>query len=240
VPPRGATALQGLATTAGPGGSERADQRRRGRRRNLRRADRQGARSDGEPPSAARERRARPVARARSRVDYAREDFTRAARRYDVMFDNAGNRSWSSSRRVLAKEATVVLVGGSMTNRLLGPLGHIIRSKLGALRCSQKAVFFIAKPNNADLAVLRELIETGKIQTGHRQAVRAARDRRRDQVPWARTHAREGRHHAVDEGSRLVSCHMHELRGREPGAREVLSRVRRPLTQAQPARSERR
>jgi len=51
-----------------------------------------------------------------------------------------------------------------MTNRLLGPLGHIIRSKLGALRCSQKAVFFIAKPNNADLAVLRELIETGKIR----------------------------------------------------------------------------
>ena len=31
--------------------------------------------------------------------DYEREDFTRSAARYDVLFDNAGNRSWLAMRR---------------------------------------------------------------------------------------------------------------------------------------------
>ena len=55
--------------------------------------------------------------------DYTREDFTRCGARYDVLFDNAGNRSWAAMRRVLAPNGTVVLVGGERRKRLLGPLG---------------------------------------------------------------------------------------------------------------------
>ena len=44
--------------------------------------------------------------------DYTGEDFTRSGVRYDVLFDNAGNRSWVAMRRVLAPTGTVVLVGG--------------------------------------------------------------------------------------------------------------------------------
>ena len=96
-------------------------------------------------------------------VDYTREDFTRSEQLYDVMFDNAGSRSWSECKRVLNRQATVVLVGGQMGNRLLGPLGHVVRMRLAATLSSRKAVFFIAKVNSADMEVLRELLEAEKV-----------------------------------------------------------------------------
>jgi NADPH:quinone reductase-like Zn-dependent oxidoreductase len=96
-------------------------------------------------------------------VDYTREDFTRSDQRYDLMFDNAGSRSWSACKRVLSPQATVVLVGGQVGNRLLGPLGHVVRMRLAATLGSRKAVFFIAKFNSADMEVLRELLEAGKV-----------------------------------------------------------------------------
>src|SRR6266508_2088044 len=76
-------------------------------------------------------------------IDYTREDFTRSGRRFDVLLDVAGSKSWSQCRRVLNPHATLVLVGGPK-GRLLGPLGHIVKVKLAALRGSQKAVVFIA------------------------------------------------------------------------------------------------
>jgi NADPH:quinone reductase-like Zn-dependent oxidoreductase len=97
-------------------------------------------------------------------VDYTREDFTRSDQRYDLMFDNAGSRSWSECKRVLKPHATVVLVGGQMGGRLLGPLGHVIKMRLAAVLSSRKAVFFVAKFNSADMEVLRELLEAGKVK----------------------------------------------------------------------------
>jgi NADPH:quinone reductase-like Zn-dependent oxidoreductase len=96
--------------------------------------------------------------------DYEHEDFTRSDVRYDVLFDNAGSRSWSSMRRVLAPNGRVVLVGGPRSRRMLGPLGHIARVKLAATLHRRAAVFFIAKPNRDDLVTLRELIEAGRVR----------------------------------------------------------------------------
>jgi NADPH:quinone reductase-like Zn-dependent oxidoreductase len=98
-------------------------------------------------------------------VDYTCEDFTRGANRYDLLLDVAGSRSWSECRRVLKPHAKVVIVGAPKGNRVFGPLGHIVRLRVASLlRGSQKAVFFIAKTNRADMAVLRELLEAGKIK----------------------------------------------------------------------------
>jgi NADPH:quinone reductase-like Zn-dependent oxidoreductase len=96
-------------------------------------------------------------------VDYTREDFTRIDRRYDLMFDNAGSRSWSQCKRVLKPHATVVLVGGQMGNGVMGPMGHVIKMRLASVFSGRKAVFFVAKFNSADMEVLRELLETGKV-----------------------------------------------------------------------------
>ena len=96
-------------------------------------------------------------------VDYAAVDFTRSDRRYDVIFDVAGSRSWSELKRVLEPNANVVLVGGPMTSRWFGPLGHVAKMSLASLRGSRKTGFFIAKFNKPDLEVLRELLEDGKL-----------------------------------------------------------------------------
>jgi NADPH:quinone reductase-like Zn-dependent oxidoreductase len=96
-------------------------------------------------------------------VDYTREDFTRSDRRYDLLLDIAGSRSWSEYRRVLTPQATVVIVGGSKTSRLFGPLAHVARMRLAGLRSSQRIAFFIAKLTRADLEALRELVEADQV-----------------------------------------------------------------------------
>jgi NADPH:quinone reductase-like Zn-dependent oxidoreductase len=96
--------------------------------------------------------------------DYTHEDFARSGVRYDVLFDNAGNRSWLSMRRVLAPNGIVVLVGGPRRKRFLGPLGHVFRIMLVAKLDRRTAAFFIAKPNGDDLAVLRELVEADQVK----------------------------------------------------------------------------
>jgi NADPH:quinone reductase-like Zn-dependent oxidoreductase len=89
-------------------------------------------------------------------IDYTREDFTRTDRRYDLLLDVAGSRSWSACRRVLTPEATLVLVGAPKGTALLGPLGHILEVRLASLPAGQKVRFFISKLNRQDLEDLRD------------------------------------------------------------------------------------
>nr|MDQ3737193.1 NAD(P)-dependent alcohol dehydrogenase [Actinomycetota bacterium] len=97
-------------------------------------------------------------------IDYAREDFTRSDQRYDLMLDVAGSRSWSECRRILNPQATLVIVGAPKGNAVIGPLSHIVKVRLAALRSSQQVVFFVAKFNKPDMEVLRELLEAGKVR----------------------------------------------------------------------------
>jgi NADPH:quinone reductase-like Zn-dependent oxidoreductase len=97
-------------------------------------------------------------------VDYTRENFTRSDERYDLLFDNAGSRSWRECKRVLKPHATVVLVGGQMGSRLFGPLGHMINMRVAAMFSSRKASFLMAKFNKADMEILRELLEDRKVK----------------------------------------------------------------------------
>ena len=97
-------------------------------------------------------------------IDYTKEDFTQSDQRYGLMLDNAGSKSWSETRRVLNRQATVVIVGAPKGSGLIGPLSHMVKFRLAALRSSRKVVFFIAKFNRADMMVLGELLESGKVK----------------------------------------------------------------------------
>jgi len=110
----------------------------------------------------------RNVDRARSLgadrvIDYTREDFTRSDRRYDLLLDVAGSRSWSACRRVLTPKGTLVLVGAPKGSRLLGPLRHILRVRLASLPAGRRVVFFVSKARDEDLTVLGELLEAGTV-----------------------------------------------------------------------------
>ena len=119
-------------------------------------------------------------------IDYTRDDFTRDDERYDLLIDIAGTRSWRECARVLAPDATVVVVGGPRAKRFLGPLGHVVAMRVRSLYGGRKAVFFLAKFDKADMQTLRELVESGK--------VRSVIDRRYtlDDVAGALTHQGEG------------------------------------------------
>jgi hypothetical protein len=99
-------------------------------------------------------------------VDYTQEDFTqRSGDRHDLMLDIAGSRSFKEFRRTLTPEATVVVVGARMSNQGLGPLSHVIGTRLASLGRSQTVKFFIAKITKEDLVVLHELLEAGKVRS---------------------------------------------------------------------------
>jgi NADPH:quinone reductase-like Zn-dependent oxidoreductase len=110
----------------------------------------------------------RNVERARSlgadRVfDYEQEDFTRSGQSYDLLLEVAGSRPWRAYKRVLKPDAKFVLVGSMKKRRMLGPLTHLIKMRLGSLRSSQKLVFYIAKLTAEDMFVMKELIESGQV-----------------------------------------------------------------------------
>jgi NADPH:quinone reductase-like Zn-dependent oxidoreductase len=97
-------------------------------------------------------------------IDYSQEDFTRTGETYDLILDIAGTRSWSAYRRALKFSGRLVIVGGPKSNRLLGPLSHVLKMRLRSMFSGPKVVFFVAKPDPADLDVLREMLESATIR----------------------------------------------------------------------------
>lgn len=96
-------------------------------------------------------------------IDYTREDFTQGSVRYDLIVDNVGTHSLSDYRRVLNPQGALVMVGGPNEGRWIGPLSSSIKAMLVAPFVSQKLVFILAQLKQADLGVLRDLMQSGKL-----------------------------------------------------------------------------
>ncbi len=96
-------------------------------------------------------------------VDYTKADFAQSSARYDAIIDVAANRSLSDLRRVLVPGGTLVLLGASKGGgmSIFARIGSaFVRSRV----LKQRIIFFVAKSTLADLVVLKELIEEGKLR----------------------------------------------------------------------------
>jgi NADPH:quinone reductase-like Zn-dependent oxidoreductase len=96
-------------------------------------------------------------------IDYTKEDFTRRAQRYDVLFDIGGNRSFADCRRVLSSNGTIVLAGAASRRGALAPLARLLGAQLMSRIGSRRILPFLARVRQEDLIMLKELVEAGKL-----------------------------------------------------------------------------
>jgi NADPH:quinone reductase-like Zn-dependent oxidoreductase len=99
-------------------------------------------------------------------IDYTKEDFTKTDQLYDLVVDNVGNRSLSEYRRVLKPKGIFVLVGGGGANEqgLIGPMAKPVKLMLVSPFVSQKLGMILAQLNHDDLALLADLMQSGKVK----------------------------------------------------------------------------
>lgn len=95
-------------------------------------------------------------------IDYTGEDFTASGRRFDVILDCIGNHSLTACRRVMTPRGRYAVVGGPDAG-WMAPLPFILKVMLLSPFVSQKMGPVMASLSRADLTVLKELIESGKV-----------------------------------------------------------------------------
>lgn len=92
-------------------------------------------------------------------IDYNREDFARDGRRYDLIIGANAYRPISDYARALEANGTYVMSGGGGTQILQAMFQGFFLSMTGG----KKLCNVMARAKKADLVVLKELLETGKI-----------------------------------------------------------------------------
>src|ERR1017187_2971948 len=102
-------------------------------------------------------------------IDYTKEDFTKSDQRYDVIFDNVCNHSFSERRRVLTPKGICVLVGmGGAGVKDREAIGRIVGNLFTAYGLSsftdQKFAQYMTKLSKPDLILLGELMQAGKVR----------------------------------------------------------------------------
>src|SRR5438874_4699855 len=89
-------------------------------------------------------------------IDYTQEDFTQSKTRFDTILDLAGSRPLSDCVRLLAPNGVYV--------SSVGRLGWVLRVAVASLPARGKIVSATGHQTQQDLAVLKEMLESGKVK----------------------------------------------------------------------------
>jgi len=100
-------------------------------------------------------------------IDYTLHDFTQGGsnrdQSYDLILDCIGNHSLSALKRVLNPRGICVGAGGTTDDWMIRPLTRALKAVAISSFGSRKLVGILAKISKEDLAILGDLMQSGKL-----------------------------------------------------------------------------
>jgi NADPH:quinone reductase-like Zn-dependent oxidoreductase len=92
-------------------------------------------------------------------IDYMRQDYTEELEGYDLLLDNAGDRPWSETKRVLSRAGVQVTITGPK-HRVMGPFRLLVFRKLMSGLDSRRFSWFTAQMKRDDIETLGGFLAT--------------------------------------------------------------------------------